>query len=89
MATDREGLGVRPLAAYEKGNASDATSVKLTAPFTPSSSMADQPPAARAVARFAVHGNALVTGGGGDIGSIACRALLEREWPPCHPIFQG
>ncbi|KAF4345056.1 gluconate 5-dehydrogenase [Fusarium beomiforme] len=32
----------------------------------------------RAQARFAVSGTAIVTGGAGDIGSIACRALLEH-----------
>lgn len=79
MATDRDGLGERPLAAYEKGQASNPASVKLTAPFLPSSTMSDQPPAARAAARFAVRGNAIVTGGAGDIASVACRALLERE----------
>lgn len=79
MATDRDGLGERPLAAYEKGKASDPASVELTAPFLPSSSMSDQPPAARAIARFAVRGNAIVTGGAGDIASVACRALLERK----------
>ncbi|KAF4497564.1 gluconate 5-dehydrogenase [Fusarium agapanthi] len=32
----------------------------------------------RARARFAATGNAIVTGGAGDIGSVACRALLEH-----------
>ncbi|RKK88393.1 hypothetical protein BFJ69_g249 [Fusarium oxysporum] len=32
----------------------------------------------RARDRFAVTGNAIVTGGAGDIGSVACRALLEH-----------
>ncbi|KAF9774144.1 hypothetical protein IL306_007894 [Fusarium sp. DS 682] len=32
----------------------------------------------RVRARFAVTGNAIVTGGAGDIGSVACRALLEH-----------
>ncbi|KAF5695081.1 gluconate 5-dehydrogenase [Fusarium denticulatum] len=32
----------------------------------------------RARARFGVTGNAIVTGGAGDIGSVACRALLEH-----------
>ncbi|KAF5238377.1 hypothetical protein FANTH_10324 [Fusarium anthophilum] len=32
----------------------------------------------RAQARFKVTGNAIVTGGAGDIGSVACRALLEH-----------
>uniref|UniRef100_L2FEL0 Short chain dehydrogenase reductase family n=1 Tax=Colletotrichum fructicola (strain Nara gc5) TaxID=1213859 RepID=L2FEL0_COLFN len=38
----------------------------------------DTPPAERATARFAVTGNAIITGGAGDIGSVACRALLEH-----------
>nr|POF04245.1 nadp-dependent mannitol dehydrogenase [Quercus suber] len=38
----------------------------------------DIPPAQRAADRFAVKGNAIVTGGAGGIGSIACRALLEH-----------
>ncbi|KAF5557444.1 gluconate 5-dehydrogenase [Fusarium mexicanum] len=36
------------------------------------------PSADRARARFEVTGNAIVTGGAGDIGSVACRALLEH-----------
>ncbi|KAF5685976.1 gluconate 5-dehydrogenase [Fusarium circinatum] len=32
----------------------------------------------RARGRFEVTGNAIVTGGAGDIGSVACRALLEH-----------
>ncbi|KAF5262426.1 hypothetical protein FOXYS1_6849 [Fusarium oxysporum] len=35
-------------------------------------------PQERARARFEVTGNAIVTGGAGDIGSVACRALLEH-----------
>ncbi|KAB8204507.1 hypothetical protein BDV34DRAFT_213782 [Aspergillus parasiticus] len=35
-------------------------------------------PTERARLRFGVKGNAIVTGGGGDIGSVACRALLEH-----------
>ena len=38
----------------------------------------DVPPAQRAINRFAVTGNAVVTGGAGGIGSVACRALLEH-----------
>ncbi|KAM0425370.1 hypothetical protein ACHAPT_009427 [Fusarium lateritium] len=32
----------------------------------------------RAQTRFAVQGNAIVTGGAGDIGSVACQALLDH-----------
>lgn len=39
---------------------------------------AETPPLQRAQLRFAVKGNAIVTGGAGDIGSVACRALLEH-----------
>lgn len=35
-------------------------------------------PSERAQARFAVTGNAIVTGGAGGIGSVVCRALLEH-----------
>ncbi|KAJ1324621.1 sorbose reductase [Microdochium nivale] len=35
-------------------------------------------PADRATARFAITGNAIVTGGAGDLGFTACRALLDH-----------
>lgn len=35
-------------------------------------------PSDRAAARFAVTGNAIVTGGAGDLGFTACRALLDH-----------
>ncbi|KAL4994195.1 hypothetical protein BDV10DRAFT_189268 [Aspergillus recurvatus] len=35
-------------------------------------------PTERARLRFSITGNAIVTGGAGDIGSVACRALLEH-----------
>lgn len=35
-------------------------------------------PAQKAAARFAVSGNAIITGGAGDIGFVACRALLDH-----------
>lgn len=38
----------------------------------------DFAPSTRAKERFAVTGNAIVTGGAGDIGTVACRALLEH-----------
>lgn len=39
---------------------------------------ADITPSQRAQLRFSIEGNAVVTGGAGDIGSIVCRALLEH-----------
>ncbi|KAH8680741.1 hypothetical protein BX600DRAFT_485203 [Xylariales sp. PMI_506] len=48
----------------------------LTAPFTQNSSEASA--AERAVNRFRIQGNAIVTGGAGDLGFAACRALLEH-----------
>lgn len=47
-----------------------------TAP--PTSNPNALPPAQRAAARFAIHGNAIITGGSGDIGSVVSRALLEH-----------
>ncbi|ETS82646.1 hypothetical protein PFICI_04522 [Pestalotiopsis fici W106-1] len=47
----------------------------LTAPFQQSAGLSA---AERAMNRFRVHGNAIVTGGGGDLGFTACRALLEH-----------
>lgn len=48
----------------------------LTRPYTPLSS--DLTVAQRAVARFSVKGNAIVTGGCGSLGIEAARALLEH-----------
>ncbi|KAF3009376.1 hypothetical protein E8E14_007996 [Neopestalotiopsis sp. 37M] len=47
----------------------------LTAPFQQEQSLSA---AERAANRFRVHGNAIVTGGAGDLGFTACRALLEH-----------
>lgn len=55
---------------------SDGTRSSKTAPPQPLST-ATSPPE-RAKARFSVSGNAIVTGGAGGIGSVACRALLEH-----------
>lgn len=50
----------------------------VCAPTAPPKSKLDLAPSARAKERFAVTGNAIVTGGAGDIGTVACRALLEH-----------
>ncbi|KAL2681429.1 hypothetical protein Neosp_009040 [[Neocosmospora] mangrovei] len=49
------------------------------APLTsPIPTPADLPPASRAQARFQAQGNAIITGGAGDLGFAAGRALLEH-----------
>lgn len=55
---------------------SDGSATSKTAPLAPLSS--DIAPAERARLRFGVRGNAIITGGGGNIGFVACRALLEH-----------
>lgn len=55
---------------------SDGSTSSKTAPAKRTSD--NVTPAERAKARFAVRGNAVVTGGAGDIGSVACKALLEH-----------
>lgn len=55
---------------------SDGTNSSKTAPPQPLGTTI--PPHERAMARFNVTGNAIVTGGAGGIGSVACRALLEH-----------
>lgn len=55
---------------------SDGSSTSHTA--VPKTAAAAASPAGRAKARFAVTGNAIVTGGVGDIGAVSCRALLEH-----------
>jgi NAD(P)-dependent dehydrogenase (short-subunit alcohol dehydrogenase family) len=55
---------------------SDGSVSSKTSPPKPISP--NETPANRAQSRFAVKGNAIVTGGAGDIGSVACRALLEH-----------
>ncbi len=55
---------------------SDGSAASKTAP--PQSAPSSLTPEERAKARFAITGNAIVTGGAGDIGLVACRALLEH-----------
>lgn len=73
-AVSRQDLTSRIIPTYKL---SPATS-PLTAPFKPSSAAPDATPSTRAAERFAVRGNAIVTGGAGDLGFTACRALLEH-----------
>lgn len=51
----------------------DGTS--LSGPMPP---LSQETAKARALERFAISGNAIVTGGTGDLGFTACRALLEH-----------
>ncbi|KAH6951559.1 hypothetical protein HG530_015094 [Fusarium avenaceum] len=55
---------------------SDGSASSKTSPPEPIN--LNETPTNRAQSRFAVKGNAIVTGGAGDIGSVACRALLEH-----------
>ncbi|KAM0233911.1 hypothetical protein ACHAPO_006782 [Fusarium lateritium] len=55
---------------------SDGSVASKTSP--PEARKSSDTPAGRAAARFTVTGHAIVTGGAGDIGSVACRALLEH-----------
>lgn len=55
---------------------SDGSTSSKTAPLKRTSENAT--PAERAKARFSIRGNAIVTGGAGDIGSVTCKALLEH-----------
>ncbi|KAL4908301.1 hypothetical protein BDW74DRAFT_147225 [Aspergillus multicolor] len=66
MATDRSALTSRAVPSMTLG---DGTAATLTAPT---------PPAKDAASRFAITGNAVVTGGAGTLGLTACTALLEH-----------
>ncbi|KAL4793073.1 hypothetical protein BDV19DRAFT_400132 [Aspergillus venezuelensis] len=73
MTTDRSQLTSRVPPSYQlsDGSPSSKTAPPVPTPLT-------VPPTERAKDRFAVSGNAIVTGGAGGIGSVACRALLEH-----------
>lgn len=73
MSTDRSKLTSRLPPSMQL---SDGLSTSKTAPPAPVS--LSVPPAERAKNRFALEGTAIVTGGAGGIGSVACRALLEH-----------
>ncbi len=73
MAVPRSELIHRhiPSMAMSDGSATSKTGIPAPAPASLS-------PADRARLRFAVTGRAVVAGGTGDIGLVACRALLEH-----------
>ncbi|CAJ2499738.1 Uu.00g025910.m01.CDS01 [Anthostomella pinea] len=73
MTTERSDLTDRVIPQMTLGDGSPGS---LTAPPPPLPR--DTPPAARAQERFRVKGNAIVTGGAGDLGFAVCRALLEH-----------
>ncbi|KAL4928023.1 uncharacterized protein BDV17DRAFT_298759 [Aspergillus undulatus] len=73
MSTERSKLTSRIAPTFQL---SDGSSTSKTARPDPIS--LGIPPEERAKNRFAVRGNAIVTGGAGGIGSAACRAFLEH-----------
>lgn len=73
MSTDRALLTSRIPPSMQL---SDGSAKSKTAP--PNNATDKLTPSQRALSRFAVTGNAIVTGGAGGIGSVACRALLEH-----------
>lgn len=72
MTTDRSQLTSRVIPKMSLG---DGTPGSLSGPMPP---LSQKTPKSRALERFAVIGNAIVTGGTGDLGFTACRALLEH-----------
>ncbi|KAJ9611717.1 hypothetical protein H2200_004901 [Cladophialophora chaetospira] len=73
MSTDRNMLTSRIPPSMQL---SDGSATSKTAPPKPIPTNIS--PSERAAARFAVGGNAIITGGAGGIGSVTCRALLEH-----------
>lgn len=73
MTTERSQLTTRvDIPKIHLGNGAPGS---LTGPPPP---LSETTPAARALSRFGVPGNAIVTGGTGDLGFAACHALLEH-----------
>lgn len=70
MTTDRAQLASRTIPRMTLGDG-----VNLSGPLPP---LSQNTAKARALERFAVRGTAIVTGGTGDLGFTACRALLEH-----------
>ncbi|KAI2638437.1 oxidoreductase-like protein [Xylaria nigripes] len=75
MTTERSELTARVLPQMILGNGAPGS---LTAPPTPFPQDASMAPAERAHRRFTVRGNAIVTGGAGDLGFAVSKALLEH-----------
>lgn len=72
MTTERSKLSSRTIPKITLG---DGAPGSLSGPLPP---LAQKDAQARALERFGVSGNAIVTGGTGDLGFQACRALLEH-----------
>lgn len=72
MTTDRSQLKSRIIPKIVLG---DGQPGSLSGPPPP---LTQTTPQARALERFSVTGNVIVTGGTGDIGQAVCRALLEH-----------
>ncbi|CAN8101008.1 unnamed protein product [Discula destructiva] len=72
MTTDRSQLTSRTIPRISLGNGAPGS---LSGPPPP---LSQTEPKARALERFAISGNAIVTGGTGDLGFTACHALLEH-----------
>ncbi|KAI1432779.1 oxidoreductase-like protein [Xylaria sp. CBS 124048] len=77
MATERSKLTARVLPQITLGTGARNPLTAPPAPF-PQGAGTSMPPAERAHRRFTVGGNAIVTGGAGDLGFAACKALLEH-----------
>ncbi|KAI1259231.1 oxidoreductase-like protein [Xylariaceae sp. FL1019] len=73
MTAERSELASRILPQMTMGDGSPGSLSSPPPPFP-----RDQSPTARAVERFSVQGNAIVTGGGGDLGFAVSKALLEH-----------
>ncbi|KAH7233475.1 hypothetical protein BKA59DRAFT_447083 [Fusarium tricinctum] len=73
MSVARSELRFRAPPSMQLSDGSASSKTSPPEPINPNDT-----PANRAHSRFAVKGNAIVTGGAGDIGSVACRALLEH-----------
>ncbi|CAG9983718.1 unnamed protein product [Clonostachys byssicola] len=73
MSVDRSELRFRAPVSMQL---SDGSPSSKTAP--PNAELSDLSQTEIALRRFAIKGNAIVTGGAGDIGSASCRALLQH-----------
>lgn len=72
MTTDRSQLTSRVIPKISLGEGAPGS---LSGPLPP---LASKDIRSRALERFAITGNAIVTGGTGDLGFTACQALLEH-----------